>query len=151
MGRQELHRHFEHPTKPGKVTVPGSGKDELRPSTLNSILRQAGEIAEGFEDDPPRPSIGRQAPADNPEAVDVERLERLAELRAEFGGDLDERFGPGSFGLHELLHTAHVVTKLASDELLDHPACVRDADLHAAAARAVDALADLYQRAGAKA
>ena len=88
--------------------------------------------------------------ANTPEAVgkEADRLERLAELRAEGGDDFDERFGPGSFGLHELLHTAHVVTKLAAEELHDHPACVRDPALHAAAARAVDALADLYQAAG---
>ena len=41
-GCRGSHRHFEHPTKPGKVTVPGTGKDELRPGTLHSILRQAG-------------------------------------------------------------------------------------------------------------
>ena len=36
------HRQFEHPTKPGKVTVPGSPSDDLPPGTLRSILRQAG-------------------------------------------------------------------------------------------------------------
>ena len=90
------------------------------------------------------------APAPPTDSVEADRLARLADLRAECDGDLDEQFGPGSFGLHELLHTAHVVTKLASDELLDHPACVRDADLYAAAAKAVDALAGLYQAVGAK-
>ena len=36
------HRQFEHPTKPGKVTVPGALSDELAPGTLASIRRQAG-------------------------------------------------------------------------------------------------------------
>jgi predicted RNA binding protein YcfA (HicA-like mRNA interferase family) len=36
------HRQFEHPTKPGKVTVPGSPSDDIPLSTLKSILRQAG-------------------------------------------------------------------------------------------------------------
>lgn len=36
------HRHFEHPTKPGGVTVPGNLGDELKPGTLASVLRQAG-------------------------------------------------------------------------------------------------------------
>jgi predicted RNA binding protein YcfA (HicA-like mRNA interferase family) len=36
------HRQFEHPTKPGKVTVPGSPSDDIPLGTLKSILRQAG-------------------------------------------------------------------------------------------------------------
>lgn len=35
------HRHFEHSTKPGGVTVPGNLGDELKPGTVASILRQA--------------------------------------------------------------------------------------------------------------
>jgi predicted RNA binding protein YcfA (HicA-like mRNA interferase family) len=36
------HRQFNHPSKPGVVTVPGHANDELAPGTLNSILKQAG-------------------------------------------------------------------------------------------------------------
>ena len=36
------HRQFRHPTKPGKVTVPGKMSEELKPGTLRSIFRQAG-------------------------------------------------------------------------------------------------------------
>ena len=36
------HRQFEHPTKPGKVTVPGHPGDEIARGTLQSIRRQAG-------------------------------------------------------------------------------------------------------------
>lgn len=35
------HRHFKHPVKPGKVTVPHPRKD-LPPKTVRSILKQAG-------------------------------------------------------------------------------------------------------------
>ena len=35
------HRQFKHPTKPGRVTVPGKLSDDLAPGTLNSILKQA--------------------------------------------------------------------------------------------------------------
>ena len=36
------HRQYKHPTKKGKVTVPVHMlSDELRPGTLNSILKQA--------------------------------------------------------------------------------------------------------------
>jgi predicted RNA binding protein YcfA (HicA-like mRNA interferase family) len=36
------HRHFKHPLKKGKVTVPGHENDTLAPGTLASILKQAG-------------------------------------------------------------------------------------------------------------
>ena len=38
------HMQFTHPSRPGKVTVPGGGKlsREVPPGTLNSILKQAG-------------------------------------------------------------------------------------------------------------
>ena len=36
------HRQFKHPTKPGRVTVPGRPSKDLHPATLNSILKQAG-------------------------------------------------------------------------------------------------------------
>ncbi|MFO1195220.1 MAG: type II toxin-antitoxin system HicA family toxin [Rhodoferax sp.] len=35
------HRQFKHPTKPGRVTVPGKPGDDLAPGTLNSIRKQA--------------------------------------------------------------------------------------------------------------
>jgi predicted RNA binding protein YcfA (HicA-like mRNA interferase family) len=36
------HRQFKHPTKPGKVTVPGQPSEDLAEGTYRSILRQAG-------------------------------------------------------------------------------------------------------------
>ncbi len=36
------HRQYKHPTKRGRVTVPGKPNDDLPPGTLNSILKQAG-------------------------------------------------------------------------------------------------------------
>jgi predicted RNA binding protein YcfA (HicA-like mRNA interferase family) len=36
------HRQFKHPSKPGRVTVPGKPSDDLAPGTLNSIYKQAG-------------------------------------------------------------------------------------------------------------
>jgi predicted RNA binding protein YcfA (HicA-like mRNA interferase family) len=36
------HRHFIHPMKPGKVTVPGHPSIEVPPGTLSSVLKQAG-------------------------------------------------------------------------------------------------------------
>lgn len=39
---QGSHRHLKHPTKPGKVTVPGHPGDDMHPKTAKSIRRQAG-------------------------------------------------------------------------------------------------------------
>lgn len=36
------HRQLKHPTKPGKVTVPGHLADDIHPAMLKSIRRQAG-------------------------------------------------------------------------------------------------------------
>jgi predicted RNA binding protein YcfA (HicA-like mRNA interferase family) len=36
------HRQYEHPTKPGKVTVSGRLSADIPPGTLNNILKQAG-------------------------------------------------------------------------------------------------------------
>jgi len=36
------HRHFKHPIKKGRVTVPGKLSDDLDPNTAKSILKQAG-------------------------------------------------------------------------------------------------------------
>ena len=35
------HRQFKHPTKTGRVTVPGKMSDDLAPGTLNSVRKQA--------------------------------------------------------------------------------------------------------------
>jgi predicted RNA binding protein YcfA (HicA-like mRNA interferase family) len=36
------HRHYVHPIKPGKVTVPMHAGKDLQPGTVHSILKQAG-------------------------------------------------------------------------------------------------------------
>jgi predicted RNA binding protein YcfA (HicA-like mRNA interferase family) len=36
------HRQYKHPHKKGRVTVPGNMGHELKPGTLNSIMKQAG-------------------------------------------------------------------------------------------------------------
>ena len=36
------HRQYKHPTKKGRVTVPGKMSGDLHPKTLDSILKQAG-------------------------------------------------------------------------------------------------------------
>ena len=36
------HRQFKHPTRAGRVTVPGKPSDDLAAGTLASIFKQAG-------------------------------------------------------------------------------------------------------------
>jgi predicted RNA binding protein YcfA (HicA-like mRNA interferase family) len=36
------HHQYKHPTKTGRVTVPGHPGDDVAPGTLQSILKQAG-------------------------------------------------------------------------------------------------------------
>jgi predicted RNA binding protein YcfA (HicA-like mRNA interferase family) len=36
------HKIFQHDTSPGIVAVPTHGKKDIKPGTLNSILKQAG-------------------------------------------------------------------------------------------------------------
>jgi predicted RNA binding protein YcfA (HicA-like mRNA interferase family) len=36
------HHQYKHPTKSGKVTIPGKDSDDLHPKTAKSILIQAG-------------------------------------------------------------------------------------------------------------
>ncbi|HEX8714137.1 MAG TPA: type II toxin-antitoxin system HicA family toxin [Solirubrobacteraceae bacterium] len=42
VGQRGSHRQFKHPTKRGKVTVPGHPNDDLGPEMRANILRQAG-------------------------------------------------------------------------------------------------------------
>ena len=39
---QGSHRQYQHPDKPGRVTIAGKPSDDLAPGTLNNILKQAG-------------------------------------------------------------------------------------------------------------
>ena len=36
------HRQYKHPTKKGRVTVPGHPSDDMNPNTLKSVMIQAG-------------------------------------------------------------------------------------------------------------
>ena len=36
------HRQYKHPTRSGRVTIPGKPGDNLSPGTASSILKQAG-------------------------------------------------------------------------------------------------------------
>jgi hypothetical protein len=60
------------------------------------------------------------------------------------------RYAPGSFGCHEALHMAHVLSELVAERIGEHPAVRLVPEWKALADRASDALFDLYQAIGAR-
>lgn len=36
------HKIFKHPHKPGILVIPEHGKEDIKPGTFNSIIKQAG-------------------------------------------------------------------------------------------------------------
>ena len=42
LATRRSHRQYEHPSKSGRVTIPGKMSDDLAPGTFNSVLKQAG-------------------------------------------------------------------------------------------------------------
>jgi len=44
VGQVGSHRQFEHPVKPGRVTISGKPSSDVHPKTERSIMRQAGLI-----------------------------------------------------------------------------------------------------------
>ena len=107
-------------------------------------------IAEGFRfkialTGEPAASRDIAAP-DFDDEYEAERIRQLQENRqsaAEQNVDLDERFGPGSFGCHEAMHLARVLAGLIERELCTQSAVLRDPRWYACARRASDNLAQL--------
>lgn len=42
IGQKGSHRHYKHPTLPGKISIPFHKPDKLKPATANNILKVAG-------------------------------------------------------------------------------------------------------------
>lgn len=79
---------------------------------------------------------------------DKETEELRQSMLSDHGGlDLDE-FGPGTFGYHEALHAASLITGLIDEQLMGHPSVARDKALFAKANDAFHAVFDLYQAMG---
>lgn len=84
--------------------------------------------------------------------IEAERVKLLDERRkewAESNVDIDERFGPGSFGFHGAMHVAEMVAGLVEDRLCNHSAILCDPRWFRLATEARDNPARLYQEIGA--
>lgn len=83
--------------------------------------------------------------------IEENRQRRLNELLEDAGWDLAmDKYGPGSFGFHEALHTASIVMEMFDQYVLEHPSIVSDPVLYLNTARAFDALFEVYQNLGAR-
>lgn len=82
---------------------------------------------------------------------EVERLRRLAELETGPHSDplFKQKYGPGSFGSHEALHTSNLILHLIERELAEHPAILLHPEWFAHVRAAQDELSSLYQKIGA--
>jgi hypothetical protein len=88
--------------------------------------------------------------ADRSSEIGRERQDLFDELAAEHGPEWEAQYRPGSFGCHELLDRTCLLADQLEKSILSHPSCIQNAEWYALAARAVDALRELYQRVGAE-
>lgn len=82
--------------------------------------------------------------------VEGDRRELSVELSVENGPEWETPYKPGTFGCHELLDRVAFLSKSLDEFVVEHPACIRNADWYALARQASDALAELYQRVGSE-
>lgn len=83
--------------------------------------------------------------------VHQERLETLASILADEATtieDLRARYGPGSFGYHEVLHVSSIAADMMDSHILRHPSVVLDPELYALAHAAHTSMLALYQQLG---
>ena len=78
------------------------------------------------------------------EADRIKKLEENRKAWAKSNVDLDQRFGPGSFGCHEAMHVAEILAGVVERELCNHSAVLRDPYWNKFARRACDNLAQLH-------
>ena len=81
--------------------------------------------------------------------VEQDRLLEVAGRDAQ-GAGWRARHAPGSFGCHEALHVSSMLADTVALRLVEHGAVIQRADWYALAARAHEALFDLYQAIGAE-
>mgnify|MGYP003387962028 CR=1 FL=1 len=82
-------------------------------------------------------------PGETDQSIEEDRIGRLANL----GEDANRsRFAPGSFGCHELLDRASLLSNAVDDWLLGHPACLKRPEWFRLARSAFDSLHELYNR-----
>lgn len=79
----------------------------------------------------------------------LKQLDILAQERSMTPQELLANYASGSFGFHEGVHTASIVLDLIDEQLLHHPAIAGNTEWFRLAARASEAIFNLYQSMGA--
>lgn len=79
----------------------------------------------------------------------LRQLELLAAEREMTPAELLGHYLPGTFGFHEAANTASLILDLVDERLMQHPAIAGNPDCFRLAARASEALFNLYQTLGA--
>lgn len=80
---------------------------------------------------------------------DQARQCKVDEMSADHGPNWRQQFAPGSFGCHEILDRVARSAEQIERDILDHPACIANAEWYNLADEAATALHELYQRIGA--
>jgi len=83
---------------------------------------------------------------------EAERQNDLAEARESLstaeGEPLERRFGPGSFGYHELLDRAYLLGSNWEEFVASHPTTLLDPERYRKAREIAEAMAEFYQLVG---
>jgi hypothetical protein len=86
-------------------------------------------------------------------SFEVERQNELTKARENHvlseGETIEMRFGPGTFGYHELLDRANLMLINWESFIVSHPATLLDPERYEKAQLIVEAMADFYQVVGA--
>ena len=72
----------------------------------------------------------------------------LDELKDQYGDQLEETFGPGSFGCHELLDRLSQAQANFEAYIKEHPSCIMNPEWHELAEKAGKLLIELYEKVG---
>ncbi len=84
--------------------------------------------------------------------IEVDRQKSLAKARESLhfseGETIEGRFGPGSFGYHELLDRAFLMQSNWESFIAEHPATLLDPERFRKAQEIATAIAEFYQLVG---
>lgn len=83
------------------------------------------------------------------EEIEAERQEDLENWQNTTERPAESNFDPGTYGCHEAFHTAWVLLNAVAENLLAHPAIIKDEVWYRHAYKAHDELFRLYQEMGA--
>jgi hypothetical protein len=81
--------------------------------------------------------------------LEVDRKQKLDEAREDLvSGTVEERFGPGSLGYHELLDRSYMLMDNWESFITSHPTTLLDPERYRKAQEIADAMTSFYQLVG---